>query len=95
MRLPSLREVARQIAYVPQAPVIPTGTTVREYVLLGRNPHIGYWRSEGRRDVLIAGEEIERLREELVRQRKQRFWLTLAAGIGIATAITLALLALQ
>ena len=51
--------------------------------------------ASGNVNINIRGEEIERLREELVRQRKQRFWLTLAAGIGIATAITLALLALQ
>jgi iron complex transport system ATP-binding protein len=34
-------DVARMIAYVPQTPVIPPGTTVRDYVLLGRNPHVG------------------------------------------------------
>lgn len=54
-------EIARTIAYVPQTPVIPPGITVREYVLLGRNPHIGYWRSESREDVAIAAEEIARL----------------------------------
>ena len=54
-------EVARMIAYVPQTPVIPRGTTVREYVLLGRNPHVGYWRSESREDIAIASEEMARL----------------------------------
>ncbi len=54
-------EAARRIAYVPQTPVVPPGVTVREYVLLGRNPHIGYWRNETREDVRIAAEEMVRL----------------------------------
>jgi iron complex transport system ATP-binding protein len=54
-------EVAKLIAYVPQTPVIPPGTTVRDYVLLGRNPHIGYWRRETRHDITIAVSEINRL----------------------------------
>ena len=32
---------ARRLAVVPQAPVIPPGITVFEYVLLGRTPHQG------------------------------------------------------
>jgi iron complex transport system ATP-binding protein len=36
---PSAR--ARRLAVVPQAPVIPPGITVFEYVLLGRTPHQG------------------------------------------------------
>ena len=36
---PSIR--ARRVAVVPQAPVIPPGITVFEYVLLGRTPHQG------------------------------------------------------
>jgi len=43
-------ELARRIALVPQVPVIPGNVTVREYVLLGRTPHLGYFGSEGRAD---------------------------------------------
>ena len=57
----SRRRLAQTVAYVPQIPVIPAGTTVFEYVLLGRNPHIGYWRSEARDDIGVAAAEIDRL----------------------------------
>ena len=36
------RDRARQLAFVPQHPVIPPGVTVFEYVLLGRTPHQGF-----------------------------------------------------
>jgi iron complex transport system ATP-binding protein len=36
------RERARHIAVVPQAPMIPPGITVFEYVLLGRTAHQGF-----------------------------------------------------
>lgn len=54
----SRTELARTVAYVPQNPVLPPGMTVREYVTLGRSPHLGYFAgesSQGRklvRDVL-------------------------------------------
>ena len=44
------RELARRLAFLPQAPELPPAMTVREYVLLGRTPHIAYLGSEGRRD---------------------------------------------
>jgi iron complex transport system ATP-binding protein len=37
----SRRELARIVALVPQEPAIPERMTVREYVLLGRTPHLG------------------------------------------------------
>ena len=33
------RELARQLAYAPQLPVLPEGVTARDYVTLGRTPH--------------------------------------------------------
>jgi iron complex transport system ATP-binding protein len=36
------KELARQVALVPQVPLIPGGMTVRAYVMLGRTPHLGY-----------------------------------------------------
>ncbi|WP_084704511.1 ABC transporter ATP-binding protein [Phaeacidiphilus oryzae] len=44
------RERARLIGYVPQTPVLPPDLTVREYVLLGRTPHLGYLANPGERD---------------------------------------------
>jgi iron complex transport system ATP-binding protein len=57
----SRRQLARQVAMVPQQPNIPAELTVAEYVLLGRTPHIGYFQNEGRADRLAAERAITRL----------------------------------
>jgi iron complex transport system ATP-binding protein len=54
------REIARQIALVPQQQT-PPELTVAEYVLLGRTPHIGYLATESRADRLAAERAIARL----------------------------------
>lgn len=47
---------AAMVAYVPQAPLMPDDMTGAEYVLLGRNPYIGYFGSETKHDrALVAG----------------------------------------
>jgi iron complex transport system ATP-binding protein len=55
------RDVARRLAFVPQSPLLPADMTVREYVLLGRTPHIGPFGSESRRDVAAARRALDRL----------------------------------
>jgi iron complex transport system ATP-binding protein len=55
------RQIARQLALVPQQPQTPPELTVAEYVLLGRTPHIGYLASETRSDRLAAERAIARL----------------------------------
>jgi iron complex transport system ATP-binding protein len=55
------RQLARQIALVPQHPQTPSELTVAEYVLLGRTPHIGYFATETRTDRLAAEQAIARL----------------------------------
>ncbi|MGH2753982.1 MAG: ABC transporter ATP-binding protein [Actinomycetota bacterium] len=55
------RTLARNIAYVPQRPILPAGTSVIDYVLMGRNPYIGYLATETRRDLEIVGGAMERL----------------------------------
>ena len=55
------RQLARQIALVPQHPQTPHELTVAEYVLLGRTPHIGYFATETRIDRLAAERAIARL----------------------------------
>ena len=55
------RAVARRVAVVPQIPVIPPDTTVLEYVVLGRTPHLGYAGSPGPRDVVAARSALARL----------------------------------
>lgn len=44
------RELARRIGVVPQSEDFPFPVTVREYVGMGRYPHLGLWRAEGRED---------------------------------------------
>jgi iron complex transport system ATP-binding protein len=48
------RERAQLVAVVPQSPVMPVGITVWEYVLLGRNPHLGFLANEGHADHTAA-----------------------------------------
>jgi iron complex transport system ATP-binding protein len=55
------RELSRRVAVVPQIPVIPPDTSVLEYVVLGRTPHLGYSGSPGVRDVTAARSALARL----------------------------------
>ena len=55
------REVALQVAFVPQHPVLPEGTTVVDYVLLGRTPHRGPMTSESMHDLDVVGEVMHTL----------------------------------
>jgi iron complex transport system ATP-binding protein len=57
----SRRELARIVAFVPQAPETPHELTVAEYVLLGRTPHIGYFAAEGNADRRAAASALDRL----------------------------------
>jgi iron complex transport system ATP-binding protein len=55
------RELARHIALVPQVPLLPATTTVFEYVLLGRTPHLSYFATEGRSDRDAVRDALARL----------------------------------
>ena len=55
------RRRAREVAYVPQEPVLPPDMTVTDYVLLGRTPHLGYLGMPGHRDRSAAAEAMEQL----------------------------------
>jgi iron complex transport system ATP-binding protein len=50
------RDRARRVALVPQAPIIPPGITVVDYVMLGRTPHIGLLGFEARHDRSVVAE---------------------------------------
>jgi cobalamin transport system ATP-binding protein len=55
------RDVARRIALVPQAPVIPPDMSVLEYVVIGRTPHLGYTGAPEARDVDACRAALARL----------------------------------
>jgi iron complex transport system ATP-binding protein len=55
------RGLAQRLAFVPQSPLLPPEMRVREYVLLGRTPHIGPLSHESRRDVEASGRALARL----------------------------------
>ena len=57
----SRKQVARRVALVPQVPTMPGETTVEEYVLLGRTPHVSYFGSERRSDREATAAALERL----------------------------------
>ena len=61
VRTSTRREIAREVALVPQVPQTPPELTVAEYVLLGRTPHIGYLATESRSDRIAAERAIARL----------------------------------
>jgi iron complex transport system ATP-binding protein len=55
------RGLAQRVALVPQVPVMPDDMTVREYVLLGRTPHIAYLARERQSDLGATARALERL----------------------------------
>lgn len=59
-KLPA-KEVAKEIAYVPQATSIMFPYTVLDMVMMGRNPHIGYMSVPSKEDRRVAIESLELL----------------------------------
>ncbi|PXY20649.1 ABC transporter ATP-binding protein [Prauserella muralis] len=57
----SRRQRARELGYAPQDPLLPTGLTVTDYVLLGRTPHLGTLARESRADLSIVDDTLGRL----------------------------------
>ncbi len=49
------------LSLMPQAPELPPGMTVIEYILLGRTAHLGWWGTESRTDRRIATSVLRRL----------------------------------
>jgi len=57
----SRKEIAKQIAIVPQQPVIPHGMKVLDYVLLGRTSHLGFLETEKEADIKTARSALDEL----------------------------------
>lgn len=53
------RDLARALAVVPQDTGVNFGFTALEIVLMGRNPHLRRFQSEGKRDIEIARKAME------------------------------------
>jgi iron complex transport system ATP-binding protein len=70
-------ERARVIALVPQDPVIPAGTTVLDYILLGRTPHLGRRLALGAGDLRVGEAILQRLDLETL---SGRFLTELSGG---------------
>jgi iron complex transport system ATP-binding protein len=54
------RDRARRVALVPQAPVVPPGMSVTDYVLLGRTPHLHPLAAEGAVDLAATHDAMVR-----------------------------------
>ncbi|OGO32495.1 MAG: iron ABC transporter [Chloroflexi bacterium RBG_16_56_11] len=54
------RKLACLVGVVPQLPLLPSTFTAFEIVLMGRNPHLGLFQSEGPRDRSLAYEAMEK-----------------------------------
>lgn len=72
MRLLKGRVRGRLVSYVPQNTNVDFDFTVHEIVLMGRNPHLGYFSSEGEADLAVARTCMEEmgvweLRDKIVR----------------------------
>lgn len=55
------RQRARHAAFVPQAPMLPADMSVRDYVLLGRSPFIGYFGTDSAHDRMLVDDVLQRL----------------------------------
>jgi iron complex transport system ATP-binding protein len=64
------QDLARRIGVVPQSPNLPDTFTVTEVVMLGRNPHLGWLRSESARDMEIVWQAMERTGVTAFAERK-------------------------
>lgn len=56
----SRRELARRVGVVPQHETVAFPLSVREFVAMGRYPHLGAWRSEGPGDRRAIERALER-----------------------------------
>ena len=64
------RELACLIGVVPQIPLLPSTFTAYEIVLMGRNPHLGLFQSEGPRDWDLAWQAMEKTSTDSLANRR-------------------------
>ncbi|MCI6795240.1 MAG: ABC transporter ATP-binding protein [Lachnospiraceae bacterium] len=61
LRAMNLRKAARMIGYVPQNHTAVYSYTVRDFIVMGRAPHLGILQSPGEKDYEIADQVIKEL----------------------------------
>ncbi|HAL55025.1 MAG TPA: ABC transporter ATP-binding protein, partial [Bacteroidetes bacterium] len=66
----SRQELARMLGVVPQMPLLPSAFTAFEVVLMGRNPHLGLFQYEGRKELDIAWHAMEKTMTQHLAQRR-------------------------
>jgi iron complex transport system ATP-binding protein len=69
VRALSLAELARRVAVVPQREEAAFPTQVRDYVALGRYPHLGLWRAAGSIDQTAIDDALEQAGVTLLADR--------------------------
>ena len=70
------KELACLVGVVPQLPLLPSTFTAFEIVLMGRNPHMGLFQSESRRDQEMAWDAMLRTGTEPLANR----WINELSG---------------
>ena len=70
LHLRTSRRRAALVAHVPQSPSMPEDMTAAEYVLLGRNPYVGYFGNESKHDRMMVARVVERLDLEEFAERR-------------------------
>lgn len=63
-------ELARKVAVVPQAPVLPELFTAFEMVLMGRTPHLKFLQHEGKKDMDIAWRAMQKTQTDHLSKRR-------------------------
>lgn len=80
------RQIARQLAHLPQGPIAPEGLTVRELVAQGRYPHLGLLRPAGEEDARTVDAALRATNLTLLADRpvdvlsggqRQRAWIAM------------------
>lgn len=96
IRRQSHRAVARKLAILPQNPIAPPGTSVRDLVMRGRNPHQTWARPWTPHDAAIAQEAIsatglaevaDRDVASLSGGQRQRAWIALVVAQAADTLL--------